>query len=342
MAVTRNELDTAIGELGLPGRVVCVHSSLRSFGTVEGGADTVIDAFLDARCTLLVPTHSWGFATNHVPGLRPPQNGWDYSMNVAPPAYHGAFSTASNAIDRNMGAIPRAVLARPERQRGDHPLASFSAIGPLATDLIGGQHGAAVHAPLRALGEHDGAIVLFGVGLTRMTLLHLAEQEAGRTQFQRWALDARGNTMMVESGGCSEGFEQIAPVLAPVETRITRRQEHLARLRRRRGDRAGVRRDLRQSRDHALLATVVPALRRRRARWPRPHRGGDLGDAGIRRSARRSVYRPLRPLAGRSSAARNRRERRGTHGVLSRTAGRAGWIVFAGMMLIITGILSAS
>ena len=62
-------------------------------------------------------------------------------------AYDGVFSTASNAIDRNMGAIPRAVLARPERQRGDHPLASFSAIGPLATDLIGGQHGAAVHAP---------------------------------------------------------------------------------------------------------------------------------------------------------------------------------------------------
>ena len=44
VAVTRDELDAAIGELGLPGRVVCVHSSLRSFGTVDGGADTVIDA----------------------------------------------------------------------------------------------------------------------------------------------------------------------------------------------------------------------------------------------------------------------------------------------------------
>jgi len=220
VAVTRKDLDRAVGDLGLPGRVVCVHSSLRSFGTVDGGADTVIDTLLDAGCTLLVPTHSWGFATNHVPGMRPPQNGWDYSMNVAPPVYHGAFSTASNAIDRNMGAIPRAVLSRPERRRGAHPLASFSAIGPLAHDLIDGQDGAAVHAPLRALGDADGAIVLFGVGLTRMTLLHLAEQEAGRTQFQRWALDAHGNTLMVESGGCSEGFEQLAPVLAPVETRI--------------------------------------------------------------------------------------------------------------------------
>ncbi len=218
--MTRGDLDAAIGELGLPGRVVGVHSSLRSFGTVDGGAETVVDAFLGAGCTLLVPTHSWGFATNHVSGLRPPRNGWDYSMNVAAPAYGGVFSTTSNVTDRNMGAIPRAVLARPERQRGDHPLASFSALGPLASGLVGGQHGAAVHAPLRALAEYDGAILLLGVGLTRMTLLHLAEQEAGRTQFQRWALDARGNTMMVASGGCSEGFEQIAPVLAPVETRI--------------------------------------------------------------------------------------------------------------------------
>jgi aminoglycoside N3'-acetyltransferase len=218
--VTRNDLDAAISELLLPGRVVCVHSSLRSFGTVQGGADTVIDAFLDSGCTLLVPTHSWGFATNHVPGQRPPQNGWDYSMNVAPPLFHGAFSTESNAIDRNMGAIPRAVLARPERQRGDHPLASFSAIGPLASDLVGGQDGESVHAPLRALGDFDGAIVLVGVGLTRMTLVHLAEEVAGRTQFQRWAIDARGTTVMVSSGGCSEGFEQLAPVLDPIEARL--------------------------------------------------------------------------------------------------------------------------
>ena len=96
---------------GSPELVVCVHSSLRSFGTVDGGAGTVVDA-AGAGCTLLVPTHSWVFATNHVKELRLRRNGWDYSMNVAPPAYGGVFSTASNTIDRNMGAI-RAVLAPP-------------------------------------------------------------------------------------------------------------------------------------------------------------------------------------------------------------------------------------
>ena len=108
----------------------------------------------------------------------------------------GATRVPRHLLDRverrrpQHGCDTAPVLARPERLRGDHPLASFSAIGPLATDLIDGQHGGAVHAPLRALGEMDGAIVMVGVGLTRMTLLHLAEQEAGRTQFQRWALNA--------------------------------------------------------------------------------------------------------------------------------------------------------
>ncbi len=74
-----------------------------------------------------------------------------------------------------------------------------------------------MHAPLCALAEHSGAILLVGVGLTRMTLLHWAEQVAGRAQFRRWALDAHGRTLMVESGGCSEGFEQLAPALAPIE-----------------------------------------------------------------------------------------------------------------------------
>jgi aminoglycoside 3-N-acetyltransferase len=220
VTVTRRDLDTGIEKLGLPGRPVCVHSSLRSFGRVDGGADAVIDGMLDAGCTLLVPTHSWGFATSHERGMRPSRNGWDYSLNVAPPAFGGVFSLDSVAIDRNMGAIPRAVLARAEHRRGNHPLASFAAIGPLAAELVGGQRGDDVHAPLRELAQRDGAVVLMGVGLTRMTLLHWAEQVAGREQFRRWARDEQGRTLMVESGGCSEGFNRLAPTLVLVEADV--------------------------------------------------------------------------------------------------------------------------
>ena len=48
MAVTADNLAAAIDELRLRGRVVGVHSSLRSFGGLDGGADGFIDAFLGA------------------------------------------------------------------------------------------------------------------------------------------------------------------------------------------------------------------------------------------------------------------------------------------------------
>jgi hypothetical protein len=55
-----------------------------------------------------------------------------------------------------------------------------------------------------------------GVGLNRMTLLHLAEQLAGRNLFRRWANGPDGTPMEVEVGGCSEGFAQLDPILTPL------------------------------------------------------------------------------------------------------------------------------
>ena len=61
-----------------------------------------------------------------------------------------------------------------------------------------------------------------GVGLERMTLLHLAEQQARRNLFRRWANDQNGETMEVEMGGCSDGFGKLEPILAPLmrETQV--------------------------------------------------------------------------------------------------------------------------
>ena len=112
--------------------------------------------------------------------------------------------------------------ARPERARGDHPLCSFAAVGPGASRVFAGQTASDVYAPLRALAESDGYLVLLGVGLTSATLLHLAEECAGRTLFRRWARGPDGETRMVPVGGCSDGFDAFAPLLAPVkrETRV--------------------------------------------------------------------------------------------------------------------------
>lgn len=216
--VTLQAIAAAVQVAGLAGKALCVHSSLRSFGRVEGGAPTVVQALLDQNCTLLVPTFSWSFAVPPPADLQPQRNGWDYA--AMPGSTEGVgriYDPRVDDLDDDMGAIPRAVLALPHRLRGDHPLCSFTAVGPHAAALISQQRPRDVWAPLRALAARDGQVVLMGVGLDKLTALHLAEQMAGRKNFLRWANDHTGAATLVEVGGCSDGFDRLDDLLAPLE-----------------------------------------------------------------------------------------------------------------------------
>jgi len=219
--VTQFDIQNAVRALQLSGHALCVHASLRSFGWVEGGAQTVVEALLAEGCTVLTPTFTeYGVAPP--PALRPARNGWDYDHFIRDWQGIGKIYTpATNEIDPvEMSAISAAVVQRPERVRGNHPLCSFTAVGPLAHALIAEQAPLRVNAPLTALAAMDGFVVLMGVGLEQMTLLHLAEQQAGRNLFRRWANGPDGQTIAVETGGCSDGFGKLEPVLASVMQQI--------------------------------------------------------------------------------------------------------------------------
>ena len=211
--VTRADIRLAARSLGLSGRPLCVHSSLRSFGWVEGGAQTVVEGLLTEGCTVLVPTFSpEEFAAPPPLDDHPSRNGMFSSRRPDTPLR--PYSPDLDDIDlAEMGAIPAAVVSMTGRLRGNHPLCSFSAVGPLAGPLIGAQTPAEVFAPLRVLRELDGLVVMIGVGLSTMTLIHLAEQEAGRRMFIRWALAPDGSVIRAECGGCSRGFGALEPVL---------------------------------------------------------------------------------------------------------------------------------
>ncbi|TDC50321.1 AAC(3) family N-acetyltransferase [Jiangella ureilytica] len=212
------DVRAAAERFGLVGRPVCLHSALSSFGRVAGGADAVVDGLLAAGCTVLVPSASAVFAAPPPAGHTPlPHNSEDDgSIPAAPPA--AGYDAAGDTVDRAMGAIPRAVLARQGRSRGAHPLSSFAAVGPLAEPLVAGQSADDVFAPLRELAERGGAVVLAGVGLDALTLLHAAEEDAGLRLMVRWARvgDATG-PVAVRHGGCSRGFERLAPAVAHLE-----------------------------------------------------------------------------------------------------------------------------
>lgn len=222
-SVTRDDIRHGIEHLGLAGSAVCLHASLRSFGRVEGGAETVVDAFLGAGCTLLVPTFTEGhFAVAPDPSQLLPRNGWDYvDAERLPHRTESVYSLDTNVIDPDMGAIARAVVERPDRRRGNHPLDSFSAVGPLAVDLIEEQDWNDVYAPLRELTKRNGYVVLAGVGLNRMTILHMAETLAGRRLFRRWATRPEGEAVAVPVGACSEGFPNLEPVIGLLATETT-------------------------------------------------------------------------------------------------------------------------
>ncbi|MFJ6671799.1 AAC(3) family N-acetyltransferase [Actinosynnema sp. NPDC091369] len=215
--INERQLDRAVTDLGLAGRPVMVHASLRSFGErVE--ADGLLEVFRARGCTVLVPAFTeprFGMAAPE--WARPPRNGIDY---VSPPEPYAAADAPVYRVDHGLvnprlGALPAALVRRADAARGDHPLNSFASIGPLAEHLAAAQHPGDVYGPIRALADLGGAVLLVGVDLRSMTALHLAEQLAGRRLFVRWARDAHGRISPFEVGSCSQGFLRLGGVLAP-------------------------------------------------------------------------------------------------------------------------------
>lgn len=200
---------------------LCVHSSFRSFGHVEGGPAAVIAALLGEGNTIMVPTFT---ASMRVPPPAniplPIRNGTDYSQ----PEYEEhaeVFDPDSESVDiHTMGAIPATLLRMPGRSRGTHPTNSFSAVGPAAERLVTGQTPTNIWAPLEELVRQNGMVILMGVGYDRMTLVHLAERMVGRPSLIRWVNDGRGNKLAVTAGTCSRGFNNLAPALDPYVRRV--------------------------------------------------------------------------------------------------------------------------
>lgn len=221
--IDKNYIKTAIQSLNIKGEIVCIHSSLKSFGYVDGGAKSIIDAFLEEDCTILVFACTDDYAVPPAPGQKPNRNGWDYENFTGDTCgCNKIFTIDSNDITKeDMGVIPYEIVNMPCRKRGYNPLNSFVAIGKDADILVRGQSAENVWAPLHELYERCGYILLMGVDLNNATLIHYAEQVAGRNPFIRWANNFQGVVMPVAVGSCSNGFNNFSELLKPIETNIT-------------------------------------------------------------------------------------------------------------------------
>jgi len=218
MTILAEDLTAAVDQLAPADHPIMVHASLRSFGApIEGGADTLLDALLTRGRTVLVPTFTEPqFGLPAPAAMRPARNGVDYAKFPAePPLPEGiAYTPDCGLINADLGVFPATLIKRCGAVRGRHPLNSFAALGPLAKELIAPKERPAnVYGPIRRLAKREGRILLIGVGLNRMTAIHLAEQQSGRRLFLRWAKAADGRISMFRVGSCSEGFPRLEPAL---------------------------------------------------------------------------------------------------------------------------------
>jgi len=223
--IGKNELLCAVEALGLAGKEVCIHASMRSFGDrIEGGLSALIDVFLEKGCTILVPTFSDDYEAAPVEPYKPDQNGaGDYSWwasidfsNVP------VFDTASKSITvEEMGVFAQAVLESEGAVRGNHPLNSLTALGEGAAALVAGQTARDVYAPLAQLCRDGGYVLMMGTGLESATIIHYAEELAGRVPFIRWALNEKRETIPVSAGSCSEGFGHLQGIADTMAKKVT-------------------------------------------------------------------------------------------------------------------------
>lgn len=197
IAVTTQDIRKGLEEIGLrAGDVVMVHSSLSSFGRVEGGADAVVDALLDVlgqAGTLVVPTF------------------------VARTSGFDAASTPSVC-----GAVTEAARVRPEAIRSLHPTHSVAVIGPLAADIVEGHEKVNAFgrgSPLFKVLQVRGKVLQLGVTHTSNSMVHVAEEIAEAGYLERtWQVEfrtAQGKTVRkwVRRPGCSLGFDVIEDAL---------------------------------------------------------------------------------------------------------------------------------
>ncbi len=161
MSDTKLDLVSGWLDLGVrQGGVLLVHSSLRSLGPLDGGAETVVQSLLEAlgpQGTLLMPALSY--------------------RTVGPKSPVFNVLTTSSCV----GALPEYFRTRPGTIRSVHPTHSVSGVGPLVKDLLGEHMRSTTpcgpYSPFARLPEAGGQILFLGCGLHPNTSMHAVEEK---------------------------------------------------------------------------------------------------------------------------------------------------------------------
>lgn len=156
---TKNDLKAQLREMGLRGNeTILIHSSMKAIGSVEGGAETVLDALMEffSEGLLLLPTHTWK------------------TVHEAQPVFDVKREAAC------VGSLPNLFMRRDGVIRSAHPTHSMAGCGRNAEAYLDGEE--YCNTPCTPGGCYDrlrsveGKILLIGVGHERNTYIHSVEE----------------------------------------------------------------------------------------------------------------------------------------------------------------------
>jgi len=156
---TKEQLLKQIQELGIqPSDTLLIHSSMKSIGPVDGGADTVLDAFIEYMQDglLIFPTHTWK------------------QMN----AEYNVFDVVNEPSC--VGILTELFRKRPGVIRSWHPTHSVAALGKDANEYVSGEEQWDTPCPRQGcwgkLYDRHAKILFIGCGLNRNTIIHGVEE----------------------------------------------------------------------------------------------------------------------------------------------------------------------
>jgi aminoglycoside 3-N-acetyltransferase len=213
--ITVRDLLVGLAYLPIRGKAVIAHGSYKSLGEVLGGPQAVIDTLINSCDSLIMPTFT--YQTMVTPLVGPPNNGLDYAQEDArrkrnaPGTLDAVPFQRDMPADEEMGVLAETLRQHSSARRSSHPILSFAGIH--ADFALERQTLYNPLAPIAALAERDGWVVLIGVDHSVNTSIHYAEKLAGRKQFIRWALVRHRIVQCPGFPGDSAGFDDIAVYL---------------------------------------------------------------------------------------------------------------------------------